>query len=260
VTRTFQDLLQDILFPHSEEIRRFTQPLRDHLGIDYFTYHFVSNEGGYGAIVDQLDYAEFYVGQEYYRRDPYLCAPQGVRPGVTHWSSVGTPEYTAEVLKIGEERFGLTEGVMVARKRATGGVEFFGFASQRGSHLYTLVLSHRPLLERFFSNFRSQLKSLIGELEEEPISLPAVKGDAYYLSLERSDEAFKKFSNSLGVKAGVELSCREEQCLQLYRDGLTALETAERLGLSQRTVESYFESVKNKTGCDYKRDLLAILP
>lgn len=54
------------------------------------------------------------------------------------------------------------------------------------------------------------------------------------------------------------LSLREQQCLKYFIKGKTAKETANLIGLSYRTVESYFVNIKKKLGCQYKRDLLSI--
>lgn len=54
------------------------------------------------------------------------------------------------------------------------------------------------------------------------------------------------------------LSPREGQCLQLYLEGKSAQATGPILGISQRTVESYFESIKRKLGCRSKAELLSL--
>lgn len=54
------------------------------------------------------------------------------------------------------------------------------------------------------------------------------------------------------------LSRREKECLKIFLQGKTAKETATHLSLSYRTIESYFENIKNKLDCTTKRELLAI--
>ena len=51
-------------------------------------------------------------------------------------------------------------------------------------------------------------------------------------------------------------SPREYQCLQLYQQGLTAKETAQKIGLSHRTIEEHFDKIKIKYHVSNKRDLL----
>lgn len=68
------------------------------------------------------------------------------------------------------------------------------------------------------------------------------------------------FLKTLGMdtyyKKATLLSNRERECLKLLIQGKTAKETALILSLSYRTIEAYFENIKNKLDCSSKRDLL----
>lgn len=57
--------------------------------------------------------------------------------------------------------------------------------------------------------------------------------------------------------ASCHLSKRERQCLSHLLLGKTAKETASLLQISFRTVEYYFENLKDKLGCFSKRELYA---
>jgi len=71
---------------------------------------------------------------------------------------------------------------------------------------------------------------------------------AYYRDLGMGAEA----------KKAERLSCRERQCLRLLIEEKTAKETASILGLSRRTVEYYFENIKNKLSCWSKKEILSM--
>lgn len=53
------------------------------------------------------------------------------------------------------------------------------------------------------------------------------------------------------------LSKKECDCLQLLIQGKTAKDTANLWSISPRTVEYYFENIKDKLGCINKRELYA---
>lgn len=57
------------------------------------------------------------------------------------------------------------------------------------------------------------------------------------------------------IKMVSSLSTRERECLKQLLHGKTAKETASEFLLSFRTVEYYFENIKNKLGCSNKREL-----
>lgn len=57
----------------------------------------------------------------------------------------------------------------------------------------------------------------------------------------------------------IKISRREIECLALFHAGYTAKESAKLLGLSFRTIEKYFEVIKDKLNCLSKRDALKLL-
>lgn len=64
-------------------------------------------------------------------------------------------------------------------------------------------------------------------------------------------------SNELKRKSTY-LSTREKQCLCLLLKNKTAKETAEQLQLSFRTIEYYFENIKDKLDCESKGELFQL--
>lgn len=60
------------------------------------------------------------------------------------------------------------------------------------------------------------------------------------------------------LKKSARLSARERDCLKLLVRGKTAKDTAAELFVSSRTVEYYFENIKDKLGCSSKRELFSI--
>lgn len=57
---------------------------------------------------------------------------------------------------------------------------------------------------------------------------------------------------------GKNISAREKECLSFLLKGKTIKETAKLLKLSPRTIEEYLNRLKQKAGCKYKRELLAL--
>jgi DNA-binding CsgD family transcriptional regulator len=58
---------------------------------------------------------------------------------------------------------------------------------------------------------------------------------------------------------GIYLTAREYQCAQLFLQGLSQAETALQLGLSHRTIESYFMHIRSKLRCKSRAQILCIL-
>lgn len=55
----------------------------------------------------------------------------------------------------------------------------------------------------------------------------------------------------------VRLSRRQQECLFFLVRGKTAKEIGRILSLSHRTVEYYFDEIKNKLGCQSRREVIA---
>lgn len=60
--------------------------------------------------------------------------------------------------------------------------------------------------------------------------------------------------NKLAKQASL-LTTREKECLKQFLHGKTSKETARELFLSFRTIEYYFENIKDKLDCSCKREL-----
>ena len=59
------------------------------------------------------------------------------------------------------------------------------------------------------------------------------------------------------MEKAASLSERERQCLKLFLLGKSAKETAIDLSLSPRTIEFYFENIKNKLACRDKASVFS---
>jgi DNA-binding CsgD family transcriptional regulator len=81
-----------------------------------------------------------------------------------------------------------------------------------------------------------------GAAPPQPVTLTP-KPAAVLPSLQRLDEAA--------------LTARERQVLQMAMQGLTAVQVAERLHISKRTVETHLERAYSKLGVRSKRELIA---
>lgn len=73
----------------------------------------------------------------------------------------------------------------------------------------------------------------------------------------KKEKTQKKLTEFTINKIRVKLTQRESQVLEHLRQGKTAKETAKTIFLSQRTVETHLENIKNKTGCKSKLELMS---
>ncbi len=259
----WEDIVQQYIIKYSNRIRKATQPLRIHFGIDYFTYHCIDSTGKYTVLVDRPDWAEHYVSTKIYLNDPYLRHPQIYQSGMYLMGSHGSEEYKESVSKAGKMVLNVDTWVMLI-EREKDHVEFFGFCANKDtSCLQHLYLNDPFLLKSFADYFKKELHSILTYMGEEASSLIELKGDDFFynelISSQLSTSSRINYLKDLGMVSEItkaeKLTPREKQCLKLLIEDKSAKETAFALGLSRRTIEFYFENIKSKLDCWTKQDV-----
>lgn len=261
----WNDIINQYTIKHCNRIQKVTQPLRDHFGIDFFTYHRIDSSGHYTVLVDRPDWAEHYVSEQYFLQDPYLRHPRVYQSGICLVDSHGSLDYQEQVLK-GGEAFHMDTGLVLIH-RCGDVVEFFGCGANREtSSINHLFFNEGGLLRAFGEHFKRELQDLIVKMEKEPIFLPSLKGKDFHhrekIGSTMSCDRREAFLDDIGLgemaKKSFLLTPRERECLHHFLQGKTAGETADILSLSSRTVEFYFDNIKDKLGCLSKREVLAV--
>ena len=261
----WEGIVQDYIVRHSDQIQRTTRVLRNHFKINYFTYHRIDHLGNYTVLVDRPDWAEQYVNEKIFEMDPYLRHPSIYRSGVTLWENFGSKEYQNAVAKTTKEKFKADTSVLYIEKSETC-VEFYGFSGNRESSLKNLTINHSPALLQFASYFKKEMSKVLWQMGEETIPLKLLKGNDFdnkepihpTISPAALLAYYKEIGNSSGIDKGQKLTSRERQCLRLLLEGKSAKETATQLALSHRTIEYYFENIKNKFGSCSKQEVWQI--
>lgn len=263
---SWEQIVQNYIIKNSNQIKKATQPLQDHFGIKYFTYHRIDNDGKYTVLLDRPEWAEHYVSQQIFLLDPYLRHPSVYQSGMHLVATQGTDEYREQVLSSGKQVLDMDTGILVINK-SSDYVEFFGYSGNKSnSALESLYLNHQKVLNSFAQHFKRTMKTLLTKMQKEASSLLHLKGPDYLCDIpihaNIDSEACLAFYKDIGMEQELEmmrkLSERERDCLKLLLKDNSAKETAQKLGLSPRTVEFYFENIKNKLSCINKKEILKI--
>jgi len=260
----WQEIVQNYIIKHSDKIREATRPLRDRFHVQYFTYHRIDEAGKYTVLVDRPDWAVHYVEEKFYLADPFLRTPEVYKSGFCFVENHGPKEHWQRVLKDGKEIFNLDQGVVLIQKNSKF-VEFFGFAgNKRDASLDQLHMNHPWILKNFADYFKSKMQPLLFQMEGEADTLQNLKGKDFFVKEPiypdlKSDDlvGYLKDVGSESVKIG-QLSPREKECVKLLVQGKSAKESASLLKLSPRTIEFYFENIKNKLLCSSKQEIVVL--
>lgn len=149
-------------------------------------------------------------------------------------------------------------------------VEYFQFASPRNaSNINNYFINNIDMFERFILYFKDAASLLIMKAVQDQLIKPWRKVEsklqaAGYLDAIFDKESFvKKITpNKLFLEIDgyrIKLTKREIDCARLLFRGKTYREIALSLSLSPRSVESYIESIRAKTNCRNKSELIELL-
>jgi DNA-binding CsgD family transcriptional regulator len=237
---------------HHKKLKKLSAPLDEMLGISNFSYYSIDDDGKFCFLSNNPAQAEFYYANRLYSSNPYLVHPQLLRSGCILEKAVVSPE----LFEISLRKFYVGNLFMV-QKRDGNRVEGYLFGdSEENTQLNERYLRNLPLLNRFSAYFKRELAEWIAKIEREDYNLKEAIGTSF-LEGKSTCLLSSHEDSSLGFLKRISgLSNREEQCLECYQNGHSAQSTAALLGLSQRTVEHYFENMKRKLGVSSKRDLL----
>lgn len=236
---------------HINRVKKLSHPLKDAFGIDTFWHSTIDKEGAFTHISNTPDGTYHYFEQKHYLNNPFLRHPSNYSDGFYLLSDLADPSYL-ESQKRHNDQFGL-DHLLFLCKQVKERCHIFGFATTRKNlPMLTIYLNNIHLLHQFSEHYLEEISTL--SLESFTISLPKLVGPSFFSTGNKILPGFNH-SNLLNSQDLSLLSKREKECLKLFLNGQTAAETATQLNISRRTVESYFENIKDKLGCFSKREL-----
>lgn len=263
---TWESIVEDQIVVHQDEVSKLTRPLEEHFGINFFNYHRIDNDGQYSLLLNRPDWAEHYVANSFHLNDPFLLNPDNYQTGSCFMEVNGSEVYQNTVIRDGVELFGFDTG-LVHIYRSEECVEFYCYLGNSvQSMIKQLAMHNREVLYSYERYFRKQAKNILMGNHEQKANLRGLKGEPFddkvVLRQSVNTEECTKFLTELGMEQEVELAgtltTREKECLHHLLEGLTAKETGIQMGISSRTVETYFDQIKRKCDCQYKHQLIPI--
>ncbi len=245
----------DIIKKHSikndKKIQQICSPLK-YLGIDYFTYYFIKEDGNYGVLSNAFEFMEFYYYQKLYETNPYMSHPNLFRSGHA-FTPCAHDDQNKDLLKCRFKADHLFLNLECNSELMEG---YIFINSSSSSQTLPNYLNKIDLLKKFSHYFKREASSIIGKMDAEKYNMHSVRKKNFLtipndLPLINKNDQEQRFLSEIWG-----LSPQEQRCLDMFKKGNSAQSTAAKLGLSQRTVEHYMDNVKIKLGCESKWDLL----
>lgn len=253
-------LLRFFKTAYANRVKTLCDPLKQTFGIDTFWHSTIGSKGEFTHISNTPEGTCHYFENHYYLNNPFLRHPENYSKGFYFPGDMPEPTYSESQKKHNAE-FGI-DHLLFFCKPEKELCHIFGFAtSQKNLPMLTIYLNNTHLLKQFAEHFLSEVTHF--PFDSFQVELPKLVGPSFFwinkftpgLNVNKKSN----FLKTLGYPDLSALSSREKECLELFLQGKTAQQTALLLNLSRRTVETYFENIKDKLGCLSKAEILQSL-
>lgn len=251
---------------NDKKLKRICEPLLIGFGFDTFWYYKISDKGELSYISNNPSLSEYFYSNELYIGHPYFKTPNLLKSGFFFPEKTSTPDYSRTQGKM-RETFTMDQ-IFMAMNIESNQAEGYGFAVTKPSHDITnMVFTNLYLLKKFISYFHVEAKDAVKQMSNYSLDLCRASSVSFYQPTQHFDEltstekinAFLKYIDPIQFEWINSLTKREKECVKWLLKGLTAIQIGKKIHLSNRTVESYLENIKNKLGCRTKQELFDVL-
>ncbi len=239
------------------KVNEIISPLNAYLGIDNFCYLKIMKDNSFLDLTNNFtDFTEKYFLTI---EKPSLDFCNYIKKCSTEKSSYliwFVKKDSKDKLSILMDEYNIYNGFSIF-SLSQDGTDIFSFSFNKSAgNKSDFFIKNTALLDSFTSYFKKKSYHLVSGLNKkdmplftEPFEIQSQEPKNYNKYL-----VFAKNNNRV-----IALSKQEYNCIKLLEQARSYKEIGKAMQISSRTVESYLESVKNKTGCICKSDMIANL-
>lgn len=260
----FSDMVNSLTVRPSNKIRSICAPLRNSFGITHFWFARTTSSGGYASLASNPEMHEYFHSMNFHAHSPFFRNPRLIKPGFYSYNSISNNHFQ-NAITLCASKCDVSLGVAFVHKHQDE-LWRFGYATpiEHSQQLKEVVFQNWHLFKQFNLHFLKEAESIIKTMDNHLVDLPQLLSTSYDVlpagvKNPLSVEAKMTFLNQIGILKQSDvnnLSHREKECLYLLKNGYCALEIGAMLGISNRTVEKYIETIKNKLSCFSKGELI----
>lgn len=251
--KTINHLLNSFSFKYDKKIRDICSPLSTHLGIAYFFYMFVEENGTYGLLTSDPLYNEFFFDSNLHQSMPFYAHPSFFRSGHTFIPC----SYGENYEKAASDGPHPMDHLFMTMEATEKKMEAFFYANEDLTlNQLPYYLENLDMLTKFNAYFKREAASLIGHMQADGYSIIDEKGGSFFLAPKSTPLSVQNKNIERFLKEILNLTKREHLCLELFKQGKSAQAVASILNISQRTVEHHYDRIRDKLGVQSKWDLL----
>jgi len=236
------------------------------LGISNFSYGRITKDQKFFRIGNHEDYTNLFYKLELF--DHPLCA-RGLATASTFEQEKQTKVFIwneqENVLSTLRKSVSIWNGanIYITNQDCMEAWSFGG--SMDDIHLTNFIINNMDILNRFFRYFKEKAEDLIDTTDRSK-TFDIAFHDPVTVSTQENQNIINEFlkhisTNRYHLSSGGQdfvLTLREVECLMYKNQGKTAKEIARILNISYRTVETYLDNIKIKSGLSNVNQVLAI--
>lgn len=242
----------------SQDILEITKPLINSLGASGFAFHRLYKDGSRIYFSTNEKWIEYF-----YSNDYFLCSNYKKFSIMNvmlwkHW-----PQHDRSFTRLitdAKVNFDYGNGISINKKQSDY-VDSFGFRGfSHDEDINFRYLSNLFSIEKFLNLFLLKAGKLISGAYKNRVVIPEPDDiNLYTGNVGAVYDQFHIDNNLLVYNSNIPFSQRESECIYLMLLGKTTKETARKLGISPRTVETHINNIKAKLNCISRSQILSLI-
>jgi DNA-binding CsgD family transcriptional regulator len=254
----------------SDQFRKICQPIFD-LGIKYFSYYRIFNDGTYLALQNHEEYTKQYFSN-ILNNGVIFTNQLDFAPSLESYHFFLPSDLTMfskakDPIMFLLYEFDIWNQISFYKHKGNNSVECYNFAMTKADiHAFQFYKEYFPLLEHFILYFQERAKELINCNDKRRLAYfqqefdfsQNCPQDFNARKIEQFLQATRlKHLKIHGKHEDINLAPREIDCLHYLALGKSVKEIGRILEISPRTVEFYLRNAKQRTGYHTKTELIA---
>jgi len=240
-------------FELKEKIQDISGSFLKQIGITYFQYLRCYYDGAVSLLTNDTRLLEEF---QYIDNKPAVYSAFDSRFANKHsywflWDEE-LPQYPVNLAR---EKFNIYHGITYVR-RAKNYYDMIAFAlSENISNPSTFYFNVMPLLSDYIKRFDNEQSGLIRTMHDIRIELPAQHTDTNHKKICLNNGKLT-ISGEFGISY---ITAQELTCLRMLNSCETIKHAAKSLNISHRTIETYLNRIKLRTGLSTRKELLTLI-
>ncbi|MBY0462322.1 MAG: helix-turn-helix transcriptional regulator [Alphaproteobacteria bacterium] len=236
-----------------DQIENVCQSFLDSHNLSYFQFLRCYDDGSFSLLINKTEAFLYFLENDF----PILSSFQEEHTRYASYTFTWDEELPFLPVQIVKEKFDMHHGITLV-KRQKNFYDMVGFAMKSTrSNPMSYYFNHLKTMENFGDDFLRKNSKQVKIVENKKILPPIHMQDKNHKKMCLPNKSSK--CQVKGFNGPTYLTHQEIFCLQLLNEGKSYKQIAEHLSISSRTVETYFNRIKDRTGSSSSTDLTKLL-